>query len=109
MTDLEAAFLFYWRILAQGAPGPKHEVAFHPDRDWRFDFAWMGPQVACELEGGTWIGGRHVGGRGFRNDCEKYNAAIGLGWRVFRVTSGMLEEDPESVITMIKEAVDGQE
>jgi len=106
MTELEAAFAFYWRLLA-GDPEPEHEHRFHPDRRWRFDFAWPAAQVAVECEGGIWTRGRHVRGRGFRNDCEKYNTATALGWRVFRVTRGMLDDDPDSVITMIEEAVDG--
>jgi very-short-patch-repair endonuclease len=107
MTDLEAAFAFYWRVLAQDAPEPEHEHRFHPERRWRFDFAWPESKIALECEGGTWSGGRHVRGQGYRNDVEKYNAATALGWRVFRCTAGMLDEDPESLVGMIKEAVDG--
>jgi very-short-patch-repair endonuclease len=68
-------------------PAPKREFRFHPDRKWRFDFAWPEKMVAVEVEGGTWSGGRHTTGLGFQKDCEKYNAATALGWRVFRYTS----------------------
>ena len=44
-----------------------------------------------ELEGGTWTGGRHTRGTGFRDDCEKYNAAGAFGWRVFRLTGESLK------------------
>jgi len=47
--------------------------------------------VAVEVEGGTWSGGRHTTGVGFRNDCEKYNAATALGWRVYRFTSDQVK------------------
>jgi len=60
-------------------------------RDWRFDFAWPGNRVAVEIEGGTWAKGRHVRGAGYESDCEKYNAATSLGWRVFRLTGNMLD------------------
>lgn len=107
MTDLEAAFAFYWRVLARDRPEPEHEHRFHPERRWRFDFAWPESKVAVECEGGTWIRGRHSRGQGYRNDCEKYNAATSLGWRVFRCTSGMLVGNPIAFVRMIKEAVDG--
>jgi len=72
-------------------PKPDREVKFHPVRKWRFDFAWPGQMVAVEVEGGTWSGGRHTTGIGFRNDCEKYNAATALGWRVYRFTSDQVK------------------
>lgn len=61
-------------------------------RDWRFDFAWPDLRIAAEVEGGSWAGGRHTRGRGFEEDCEKYNAAAEAGWRVFRFTGAMVED-----------------
>ena len=61
------------------------------ERDWAFDRAWPAYRVAVELEGGVHVGGRHVRGRGYENDCQKYNAATLAGWRVLRFTSGMLD------------------
>ena len=55
------------------------------DRLWRFDFAWPDQKVALEIEGGAWVSGRHTRGAGFENDCEKYAAALLLGWKVIRV------------------------
>ncbi len=63
------------------------EYKFHPIRRWRFDFAWAAEKIAVECEGGVFTGGRHTRGAGFTNDCEKYNEAICMGWRVLRVTS----------------------
>ncbi len=60
------------------------EYRFHPTRRWRFDFAIPYLRIAIEAEGGVWSGGRHVRGSGFTLDCEKYNAATVLGWRVLR-------------------------
>lgn len=63
---------------------PVREFRFSPPRLWRFDFAWPAQKVAVEIEGGVWNGGRHTRGSGFTADCEKYNRAAQLGFRVFR-------------------------
>lgn len=60
------------------------EHRFHPTRKWRFDFAFLAQRLAVEVEGGVWAGGRHTRGSGFLGDCEKYNEATRLGWRVLR-------------------------
>ena len=61
-------------------------------KNWRFDFAWPERKLAVEVEGGHWMQGRHVRGQGFENDCEKYNEAALLGWRVLRVTSTHIDD-----------------
>ena len=73
-------------------PEPVRGHKFHPRRKWEFDFAWPDKKIAVELEGGTWSGGRHVRGKGYENDCKKYNAAVELGWRLFRYTTKMVED-----------------
>ena len=76
------------------------EYKFHPKRKWRFDYVII-PQddkIAIEFEGGTWSNGRHTRGKGYANDCEKYNAAQCLGWRVLRYTSDMLKNEPEKIV-----------
>lgn len=108
------------RRKAAGRPDPEAELAqalhlvgiegwerehrgWHPERQWRFDFAWPTERVAVEVEGQTFgkrcstsgcgkmlAGGRHTRGRGFEEDCRKYNEAARLGWRVLRVTSDMV-------------------
>lgn len=60
------------------------EHKFHPIRKWRFDFAIPQYLIAIECEGGVWSGGRHTRGLGYSKDCEKYNNATLLGWRVLR-------------------------
>ena len=79
-------------LLAIGAPPWVVEYRFDPGRQWRADIAWPALGVLLEVEGGTWVRGRHVRGAGYRRDCEKYNAAALAGWRVFRVTSDMVED-----------------
>ena len=87
-ADLELELLSQIRLL--DLPEPEREYRFHPVRRWRFDYAWPSRMVAVEIEGGTWTGGRHTNPAGFEKDCEKYNNAALLGWRVMRFTSGMV-------------------
>jgi hypothetical protein len=87
-----------------GLPQPEAEYRFHPVRRWLFDFAWPAHgKVALEVEGGTWLqgGGRHNRAAGYAKDCEKYNSAALLGWRVFRATPEMVP----AVVAQIKEAL----
>lgn len=76
------------QLLAAGLPEPVAEFRFDPARRWRFDFCYPEPSrlIAIEIEGGVWTGGRHVRGKGFVGDLEKYNRAAQLGYRVFRFT-----------------------
>ena len=74
------------QITDAGLPAPVVEFLFHPVRGWRFDFAWPELKLAVEYEGAVFVQGRHTRGKGFVEDCEKYNAAVLLGWRVLRFT-----------------------
>lgn len=69
---------------------PEREYRFHPERKWRFDFAWPEHMLAVEIDGGAWTGGRHVRGSGFTRDCEKMTEAALMGWRVLRLTPKMV-------------------
>jgi very-short-patch-repair endonuclease len=82
------------QIRIKRLPLPAREYRFFEYRQWRFDFAWPDPNIklAVEVEGGTWVGGRHNRGKGFENDSEKYNFATLLGWRVLRYSSGMIND-----------------
>ena len=62
------------------------EYRFTPPRRFRFDFVILPlrKKIAVEVEGGTWGKSRHGWGTGFKNDCEKYNLAVILGWKVLR-------------------------
>jgi hypothetical protein len=66
---------------------PEREYRFAPPRRWRFDFAWPVRKLAVEVEGITYEGGRHQRIDGFEKDCEKYEAALLDGWRVYRTTA----------------------
>lgn len=61
-------------------------------RDWRFDLAWPELRIACEVDGGGWTNGAHSRGKHIESDCEKFCAAVSLGWRVMRVTPDMVKD-----------------
>ena len=69
---------------------PEREHYFHPERKWRFDFAFPAQKVAIEIEGLSRRMNRHTTFSGFRADCEKYNSAAILGWRVLRYSTEMV-------------------
>jgi len=106
-SALEDYFAWALRTLAPWLKEPEREYRFSPPRRWRFDFAWPDEKVAVEVEGGTWSFGRHVRGRGYAADCEKYNAAVIDGWRVLRFTGGMLRDDVERCVRQVERLVAG--
>jgi len=74
------------------------EYRFLPDRRFRFDFAYPEKRLAIEYEGGIFSYGRHIQGRGYERDCEKYNLAQLAGWRVLRYTTITVQEKPQRII-----------
>jgi very-short-patch-repair endonuclease len=84
--------LFDAQIAAAFLPTPVAEHRFDASRRWRFDRAWCVAKIAVEIEGGTWVKGRHSRGAGMRKDAEKYNAAVMQGWRVLRFTGDMVKD-----------------
>lgn len=59
-------------------------------RDWRADFAIPERRLLIEVEGGGWTRGRHTRGTGFAEDLRKYEAALRLGWTVYRCDPEMI-------------------
>lgn len=82
------------------------EHRFHSKRRWRFDIAFPDQKLAIEIEGGAFSMGRHVRGKGYEADCEKYNTAVCMGWKVLRYTTGMIKKmDVESILSQIEECL----
>ncbi len=73
-------------------PQPIRDYKFHPKRRWKIDLAWPQFKTAVEVEGGTFKQGRHVRGRQFQKDCEKYNAAAAYGFYVLRFDTDMVQD-----------------
>jgi len=104
---LKRTFETRWRQL-QGPPLIP-EFKFSSDRQFRFDYlGWN--LIAVELEGGTWQKrpSGHTTGKGYSKDCIKYNLAQALGYKVFRLTSDMLANDPaghlQPIIDLMRKA-----
>lgn len=92
MTASELERAMAWHLKVAELPKPESEFIFAPPRRWRFDFAWPTAKVALEVEGGTFLSGRHSRGRGFEDDCIKYDEAAIAGWLVIRVTGDMVTD-----------------
>ena len=103
-SDLEAEFDTRWRQL--GGPPLFAQYHFAPPRKWAFDRCHVHTRIAIEIDGGTWNGGRHTRGAGFRDDCIKLNAAQLRGWFVFRLTSDMLRDPDQHIAPIIDKIVD---
>lgn len=91
MSDIEDEL--FARIKKAKLPTPQREYRFHPVRKWRVDFAYPEDHIAIEVEGGTWISGRHTRGAGFEKDCEKYNELALAGFYLYRFTTSMIHSD----------------
>jgi very-short-patch-repair endonuclease len=91
-SALEEEFALILR--AFGLPKPERQFKFDPDRNWRFDFAWVDQRVAVEIEGGIWSRGKsgHTSGAGITRDAEKSNAAQLQGWLVLRFVESHLKD-----------------
>jgi hypothetical protein len=80
------------------------EFRFEIKRRWKFDWIVLAikhGKLAIEIEGGVWSRGRHVRGKGFLNDCEKYNRAACLGWSILRFTPDQIRRGED--IPVIRE------
>jgi hypothetical protein len=79
------------------------EHKFHPKRKWRADIAILSLNVLIEYEGISSRKSRHTTITGFSNDCEKYNQAQLLGWKVLRYTvlnKSQFFTDIENLLTL---------
>jgi very-short-patch-repair endonuclease len=91
MTASNADIALGWQLKVRGLPPVTPEFRFSPPRQWRYDYAFVPQKVAVEIEGGTYVGGRHTREPAFELDCIKY-AEAAAGWLVLRVTTGMVED-----------------
>lgn len=95
--------LFTRLCQAYGVPEPVQEHRFHPERKWRWDFAWPEHKLALEVDGGVWTRGKHGRGSGIVKDHEKRNAGACLGWRLLVITPAQLAD--LQTVFLVKEAL----
>jgi very-short-patch-repair endonuclease len=83
-----------WRTLElAGLPLPdelEYQFALSIGRKWRSDGYYRAARLLVEVDGGSWVGGRHNHPSGFEEDCRKLSTAATLGYRVVRVTGAMI-------------------
>ena len=114
---------------AQGLPRALAEHRFHPERKWRFDFAFPNYHsiitdregnevttvtlsspghggVAVEVQGGIWTKGRHTRGAALVKEWEKLNTAAAMGWRVLFVAPG--KETSTDFVTLLEQALNSK-
>lgn len=99
--QLENDFLAMVRLMK--LPEPVAQFRFMEGRKYQFDFCYPEPMIAIEIEGGTFVGGRHVRGAGYEADCRKYNFAGLKGYMVLRFTASMVHS--WEAIHVLKEAL----
>jgi hypothetical protein len=94
-SSLVALDIFQQLCKSEGLPTPLREVRLIEDRKYRADYYFQGikKRVALEVEGGSWIGGRHTRAVGFNKDMEKYNSYTTKGIYLYRV-------DPKSLLSL---------
>ncbi len=102
MSDLEDALVFQIRV--SGLPEPDREYRFAPPRRFRADLAYPERRILIECEGGQFTRGRHVRPMSYANDCDKYNLAQLMGYKVLRFTRSMIDEG--DALTTIKTALE---
>lgn len=98
--------LFLAACKAHGVPEPIEEYEFCPGRKWRFDYCWADFDLALEVQGGLFNGGRHVRGPALLEEHEKLNEAAVRGWRILFCTPAAVDDG--SIFPIIKRAVDGE-
>jgi very-short-patch-repair endonuclease len=112
---LENRFLEYWNEHCPECPQPVRQYRFHETRNFAFDFAWPEYKVAVEIEGGLFSRfSRHRSSVGYHNDCDKYNEATRLGWKLIRFTTKHIQAgkgadghpiEPSDLIELILDCV----
>ena len=83
--------LFVELLKATSLPMPEAEIRLWDDRKSRVDFLWVDYELVVELEGGSYVHGRHHRPKGFAADCEKYNRIASEGLCLFRFTGEMVK------------------
>ncbi len=82
--------LFVEKLRSTNLPMPECEVRLWDDRKQRVDFVWIDYELVVEIEGGSYVHGRHHRPKGFADDILKYNRIASEGMCLFRFTGEMV-------------------
>ena len=102
-TDSELETRTLGLIRRHGLPDPDKQVSlpWREELEGRRDFVYLRQRVILEVDGRRW----HGRDQAFEADRERDNAAILNGFRPFRFTWKMVNETPEYVVRVIREAL----
>lgn len=105
MSELNERFDGIMRILARDIHKRlKREVMFHPTRKWRWDFADKEKKISVEIDGGEFLSQKKIQDpHSKKNNYDKMNNGVLLGWRTLRFRGSQLKEDPIKCIEQLKE------
>jgi len=80
------------------------EFRFAPPRRFKFDIAIVEQKIAVEYEGLVATGkkGGHQTKAGYTSNCEKYNLAARLGWRLLRYTCRNYQDFEPDLLSILK-------
>lgn len=88
-SKLEEKFIDLW-INLHPRIELEREIKAIPGRRFRFDFGHLESKVLIEINGGTFVKSKHSSGKGINRNYEKNNLATLLGFRVFMLSSSMI-------------------
>lgn len=100
-SPLEATLLKLLREAGLPIPMLQYEVRDGDRFIGRVDFAYPDDLVAIEADGFRY----HDGRTGFDAERARTNELQALGWRVLRITSKHLEQDPDGVIAWVRRSL----
>ena len=81
--------------------GPEYqsEFLFHSERQYRADFCWPEVMTILEVDGG----GHRLFWNKYHQDIEKQNDAHFEGWRIFRLTRKMIQDEDVQFLYRLKD------
>lgn len=80
------------QLAKHGVTGLVRQHRFHEGRRWAFDLASLEWKLAIEIQGVDHRRRGHQSVKGFKNDCQKFSAAFGMGWTVVPILHSMIAD-----------------
>lgn len=91
----------------EGIPPYQRQFKFCDTRRWKGDFCWPDIKLVVEVDGGTFMGGRHNTGVGMHNDMIRSNWLQLHGWTLLRGDSIMVHDGSLLAVVMEFFAIKG--